>query len=395
MANTLELYYESAYLKEFDATVISCSKGGDGSFFVCLDKTAFFPEQGGQSCDKGVIIDSSGMAHDVLHVSIEDGVITHVLNSSLPEGASVHGVIDFEHRFSNMQQHTGEHIFSGIVNSRFGYDNVGFHLSDNEVTMDYNGQLTLDQIKEVELLVNEAIWANVEVICSFPSDEELSAMDYRSKKELKGAIRIVTIPGYDMCACCAPHVLRTGEIGLLKVVKVQNYKGGTRVNILCGKRALSYISFEHDIIDELARSFTTSQDNIISSVDKLQSDLQDCKGQMVNLQNKLLEYELKEIDEDLENVFLIKEPSIDQNVLRKTVNQLALSHTGFCGAFAGDEKNGYRYIIASGTEGKDCKTLQKVLSEEFGARGGGNSPMIQGSLKSANIKAVINRCQEF
>jgi alanyl-tRNA synthetase len=337
MANTLELYYESAYLKEFDATVISCSKGGDGSFFVCLDKTAFFPEQGGQSCDKGVIIDSSGMAHDVLHVSIEDGVITHVLNSSLPEGASVHGVIDFEHRFSNMQQHTGEHIFSGIVNSRFGYDNVGFHLSDNEVTMDYNGQLTLDQIKEVELLVNEAIWANVEVICSFPSDEELSAMDYRSKKELKGAIRIVTIPGYDVCACCAPHVLRTGEIGLLKVVKVQNYKGGTRVNILCGKRALSYISFEHDIIDELARSFTTSQDNIISSVDKLQSDLQDCKGQMVNLQNKLLEYELKEIDEDLENVFLIKEPSIDQNVLRKTVNQLALSHTGFCGAFAGDE----------------------------------------------------------
>lgn len=395
MVNTLELYYESAYLKEFDATVTSCCKGGDGSFFVCLDKTAFFPEQGGQSCDKGVIIDSSGMAHDVLHVSIEDGVITHVLNSSLPEGASVHGVIDFEHRISNMQQHTGEHIFSGIVNSRFGYDNVGFHLSDNEVTMDYNGQLTLDQIKEVELLVNEAIWANVEVICSFPSDEELSAMDYRSKKELKGAIRIVTIPGYDVCACCAPHVLRTGEIGLLKVVKVQNYKGGTRVNILCGKRALSYISFEHDIIDELARSFTTSQDNIISSVDKLQSDLQDCKGQMVNLQNKLLEYELKEIDEDLENVFLIKEPSIDQNVLRKTVNQLALSHTGFCGAFAGDEKNGYRYIIASGTEGKDCKALQKVLSEEFGARGGGNSPMIQGSLKSANIKAVINRCQEF
>ena len=395
MANTLELYYESAYLKEFDATVISCSKGGDGSFFVCLDKTAFFPEQGGQSCDKGVLLDESGVEHAVDHVSIEDGVITHVLKSALPEGATVHGVIDFEHRFSNMQQHTGEHIFSGIVNSRFGYDNVGFHLSDNEVTMDYNGQLTPDQIKEVELLVNKAIWNNVEVICSFPSDEELNAIDYRSKKELSGAIRIVTIPGYDVCACCAPHVLRTGEIGLLKVVRAQNYKGGTRVSILCGERALSYISFEHDIIDELARTFTTSQDNIISSVDKLQSDLQDCKGQMVNLQNRLLDFELKEIDKDLTNVFLVKEPSTDQNVLRKTVNQLALSHAGFCGAFAGDEKDGYRYIIASGTEGGDCKMLQKVLSEEFGARGGGNSPMIQGSLKSADIKAVINRCQEF
>ncbi len=395
MANTLELYYESAYLKEFDATVISCSKGGDGSFFVCLDKTAFFPEQGGQSCDKGVLIDDSGQEYAVDHVSIKDGVITHVLKSALLEGSLIHGVIDFEHRFSNMQQHTGEHIFSGIVNRRFGYDNVGFHLSDNEVTMDYNGQLTDAQVAEVELSVNKAIWANVEVICSFPSDEELNAIDYRSKKELTGAIRIVTIPGYDVCACCAPHVLRTGEIGLLKVVKAQNYKGGTRVSILCGRRALSYISLEHDIIDELVRIFTTSHDNIISSVDKLQSDLQDCKGQMVNLQNRLLDYELKEIDEDLANVFLVKETSTDLNVLRKTVNQLALSHTGFCGAFAGDEKNGYRYIIASGTEGRDCKMLQKVLSEEFGARGGGNSPMIQGSLCGVDIKAVIKRCQEF
>ena len=179
------------------------------------------------------------------------------------------------------------------------------------------------------------------------------------------------------------------------MVKTQNYKGGTRVSILCGKRALSYISLEHGIIDELVRIFTTSQDNIISSVDKLQSDLQDCKGQMVNLQNRLLDFELKEIDEDLENVFLVKEPSTDQNVLRKTVNLLAASHTGFCGVFAGDEKNGYRYIIASGTKGKDCKMLQKVLSEEFGARGGGNSPMIQGSIESADIKALINRCQEF
>ncbi len=395
MANTLELYYESAYIKEFDATVISCSKGGDGSFFVCLDKTAFFPEQGGQSCDKGVIIDDSGAEHAVTYVSIKDGVITHVLDSSLPEGTTVHGKIDFDHRFSNMQQHTGEHIFSGIVNSRFGYDNVGFHLSDNEVTMDYNGQLTTDQIKEVECLVNEAIWANIEVICSFPSDEEFSAIDYRSKKELTGAVRIVTIPGYDVCACCAPHVLRTGEIGLLKVVKSQNYKGGTRVSILCGKRALEYISMEHGIVDDLVRIFTTSQDNIISSVEKLKGDLSDCKGQMVELQNRLLDYEIKEVDCNLKSVFLVKEASLDQNVIRKTVNLLSGSHEGFCGVFVGDDKKGYRYIIASGTENKDARQLQKMLTQEFGAKGGGNSPMIQGSLSGIDIKAVINRCQEF
>ena len=395
MANTLELYYESAYLKEFDATVISCSKGGDGSFFVCLDKTAFFPEQGGQSCDKGVIIDSSGKKHAVAHVSIQNGVITHVLDSAIEAGDNVHGVIDFPHRFSNMQQHTGEHIFSGIVNSHFGYDNVGFHLSDSEVTMDYNGQLTDDEISKVEALVNEAIWANVEVICSFPSDEELSEIDYRSKKELTGAIRIVTIPGFDVCACCAPHVLRTGEIGLLKVVKAQNYKGGTRVSILCGKRALEYLSMEHGIVDDLVRIFTTSQDNIIASVEKLKSDLSDCKGQMAELQNRLLEYEIREIDEDLKNVFLVKEASLDQNVMRKTVNLLAASHQGFCGVFSGDDKKGYRYIIASGTDNRDARDVQKMLSNEFGAKGGGNSPMIQGSISCNDINAVINRCQEF
>ena len=395
MANTLELYYESAYLKEFDATVLSCTEGGDGSFFVCLDRTAFFPEQGGQSCDKGVIIDRNGKEHAVKYVSIQDGVITHCLDSSFSEGECVHGVIDFTHRFSNMQQHTGEHIFSGIVNSRFGYDNVGFHLSDSEVTMDYNGQLTEEDIREVETLVNEAIWANVEVICSFPSDEELSKTDYRSKKELTGAIRIVTIPGYDVCACCAPHVLKTGEIGLLKVVKAQNYKGGTRISILCGKRALEYISLEHGIVDDLVRIFTTSQDNIISSVEKLKNELSACKGQMVELQNRLLDHEIREVDSELKNVFLVKEASLDQNVIRKTVNLISASHPGFCGVFAGDDKNGYRYIIASGTDSKDARQLQKVLSQEFGAKGGGNSPMIQGSLSGIDIKAVINRCQEF
>ena len=395
MVRTLELYYESAYRKEFDATVISCNEGGDGSFFVYLDRTAFFPEQGGQSCDKGTLIDSDGREAVVESVTISDGIITHVTKRAFKEGEKVHGIIDFEHRFSNMQQHTGEHIFSGIVNSRFGYDNVGFHLSDNEVTMDYNGQLTADELSSVELSVNRAIWENIEVLCTFPTDEELAGIDYRSKKELTGAIRIVTIPGYDVCACCAPHVNRTGEIGLLKVVKSQNYKGGTRVSILCGMRALLFVSREHSIVDDLARTFSTSSDNISSSVEKLQSDLADLKGQMIGLQERLLEYELKEIDSGLRNVFLVKEASFDQNTMRKTVNALSASHPGFCGVFAGNAKKGYRYIIASGTEAADAKALQQMLSKDYGAKGGGSSAMIQGSLDCEKISEVIDSCREF
>ncbi|RKM62234.1 hypothetical protein D6855_02095 [Butyrivibrio sp. CB08] len=395
MADTLELYYEDAYLKEFEATVTSCKDGGDGSFFVCLDRTAFFPEQGGQSCDQGKLIDDSGKEHTVKYVSISDGIITHVIDGAISEGSKVHGVIDFDHRFSNMQQHTGEHIFSGIVHSRFGYDNVGFHLSDSEVTMDYNGPLTDEDIARIELSVNEAIWANLEVKCEFPSDTELETIDYRSKKELTGAIRIVTIPGVDVCACCAPHVLRTGEIGLLKVVKTQNYKGGIRVSILCGKRALEYINGEHGIVEDLVGIFTTSQDKIVESVGRLQSDLGLFKSQVAELQGRLLDYELQEIDKSLSSVFLVKESSFDQNQMRKTVNMLAAEHPGFCGVFAGDSDKGYRYIVASGTDGAEARLLQGILREEFGAKGGGNSPMIQGSLVSDDIEAVIKRCQEF
>ncbi len=395
MANTLELYYENAYLKDFEATVTSCKEGGDGSFYVCLDKTAFFPEQGGQSCDKGMLIDTDGREYAVKCVSISDGIITHVIDKAIPEGMSVRGAIDFDHRFNNMQQHTGEHIFSGIVNSRFGYDNVGFHLSDSEVTMDYNGPLSDENIAEIEMAVNQAIWANLEVKCEFPSDEKLKTIDYRSKKELTGAIRIVTIPGVDVCACCAPHVARTGEIGLLKVVKTQNYKGGIRVSILCGKRALEYLNGEHKLVEDLVGIFTTSQDNIVASVGRLQSDLGEYKSQVIELQGRLLDYELLEIDKSLSSVFLIKDTSFDQNQMRKTVNMLAAEHPGFCGVFAGDTDKGYRYIIASGTEGRDARLLQGILREEFGAKGGGNSPMIQGSLGSCDIEAVIKRCQEY
>jgi alanyl-tRNA synthetase len=395
MVRTLELYYESAYIKEFDATVTSCTEGGDGSFFVSLDRTAFFPEQGGQGCDKGYLVTEDGKEIPVSHVSISDGIITHVTRSALSEGAKVHGAVDFEYRFSKMQQHTGEHIFSGIVHSRFGYDNVGFHLSDSEVTMDYNGLLSEEDIAQIELLVNKAIWADIPVECTFPSDTELENIDYRSKKELSGDIRIVTIPGYDVCACCAPHVARTGEIGLLKVVKTQNYKGGIRVSILCGQRAVDYACKEHRIVEDLVGIFTTSQDQIVTSVDRLRSDIGDLKGQIIGLQDRLLEYELKDIDKELYNVFLLKETSFDQNLMRKTVNTLAAVHPGFCGVFAGDTQSGYRYIIASGTDGMDSRNIQNILRDEFGARGGGNSPMIQGSLNGADIKAVIDRCQEF
>ncbi len=393
MVKTSKIYYENAYTDEFDAMVLSCREGKDGNFFVVLDRTAFFPEQGGQSSDTGVICLEDGTEINVSHTSIKEGIITHVTDREIPEGTKVHGKIDFDHRFSNMQQHTGEHIFSGIVNSRFGYDNVGFHLSDSEVTMDYNGILTPDDIKEIELAVNEAIWRNIEVICAFPSDEELEKIDYRSKKELSGDIRIVTIPGVDVCACCAPHVKRTGEIGLLKVVSLQAYKGGVRVSILCGRRALLFLQKEHEILNDVSRLLTTGTDKVFSSVERLSEENHEVKAKLSKAGEELLRYELSEIDKSLENVLIVKE-DLDGNLMRKTVTALMEDHGGFCGVFCGNDKEGYRYVLATGALQKDVMALQNVLKNEFGAKGGGKPPMIQGSLPAVSIDEVLRRCKE-
>ncbi|MBR4670497.1 MAG: hypothetical protein IKO84_07850 [Butyrivibrio sp.] len=396
MSKTTELYYESAYITEFDAEVIACKGDENGKFEIILDKTAFFPEQGGQSSDIGLFTDESGATCDMLHASIseENGetIVRHTTDGALAVGSRVHGSVDWEHRFSNMQQHTGEHIFSGIVSEKFGYDNVGFHLSDSEVTMDYNGVLTVDDIREIELLVNRAIWENVRVTAQFPSKEELDKIDYRSKKELTGDVRIVTVEGYDVCACCAPHVDRTGEIGLLKVVSLQNYKKGVRVSILCGKRALLFLQKEHDMLSELSGRFTTSTDKVMASVNKLFEDNDELKGKLNAANDKLMDHELENIDKTLSDVFLVKEKEFDQNLMRNTVNKLAADRTGYCGVFAGDE-TGYRFIIASGTDKKDCKTLMDILKSEFGAKGGGSNAMIQGSITGADISEVLGKCR--
>ena len=389
MDKTIELYYTDAYIAEFDAAVVSCEQGKDGRFHIVLDKTAFFPEQGGQSADTGLIRTVDGVTVSVLHASIRDGVIIHETDAPLQAGISVHGSVDFERRFSNMQQHTGEHIFSGIVHSMFGYDNVGFHLSDSEVTMDYSGVLTDENIREIEHRANEAIWQNIVVRCEFPSEEELERIDYRSKKELSGDIRIVTIPGVDVCACCAPHVSDTGEIGILKVISSQNYKGGVRISILCGRRALEFINREHEIVRDLTRLLTTGSDKIMESVKRQADECYSLKGELSACREKLIEIEVAAIDPDRKDVFLVKDGGLDGNLMRRITNKLAASHEGFCGVFSGSDDEGYKYIIASGSDGRDTSDLQKKLKEEFGARGGGKQKMIQGSISGCRIEDVL------
>ena len=381
IAKTVRLYDQDAYATKFEAEVLACEeveKKEGKAYQVWLDQTLFFPEEGGQSPDMGTI---DGIK--VLDVQIKDEVITHTLAAPLAVGTTVKGVVDWKHRFYNMQQHSGEHIFSGIVHNRFGYDNVGFHLSDSIVTMDFNGVITAEDIEKIETEVNQAIIENIPVEVSYPTKEELKVLEYRSKIEIEGQVRIVTIPGYDVCACCAPHVRRTGEIGMLKVMNVQSYKGGVRISILCGFRALEAFRQKADIITELMAQFSTNQEALVENVTKLKNTNQTMKNQLASAKQELMEYKVAAIPEDSENAILF-ESDLDTPVVRNVVNGLVEQFTGICAVFVGNDESGYQFIV--GSKNKDCRAIAAALREKLSARGGGSDKMIQGSVAASQLQ---------
>ena len=373
----IKLYDLDAYTTEFDAQVVSCEAvtyNKQDVYAVILDKTAFFPEEGGQSPDKGAI---DGL--EVIDVQIKKDIVTHYIQSPIEEGSTVHGIIDWKHRFSNMQQHSGEHIFSGIVHREYGFNNVGFHLSDNIVTMDFDGVLSAEQVADAEYKVNEAIAKNVEITAAFPSKEELAALEYRSKIEIDGAVRIVTVDGFDVCACCAPHVKRTGEIGMFKVMSVQNYKGGVRISMLCGFRALQAFREKAEVISSLTNLLSTSQEMIVERVSQMKDNVQELKIQLGEVKQNMMLAKIYDISAEMNDVVLF-EDDLDTPIMRNVVNELVGVHQGINAVFVGNDEDGYRFIIGSNVE--DCTLVAVNLREAFGAKCGGSAAMIQGSVNT-------------
>lgn len=389
---THKVYYDDAYAREFVGHVVSAQlqmkeaaeDGGTALLDVVLDQTAFFPEEGGQSADTGTLA-----GFPVRDVQIEGGEIHHFVDVSginedsadiFAEGAAVRGVLDWKRRFSNMQQHSGEHIFSGLVHRHFGLDNVGFHLSDREVTLDFNGVLTMEQLLAIEHEANEAVVEDVPSIITFPTKEEFDRSPCRSKLELTDNIRVVIFPGYDMCACCAPHVRHAGEIGLIKVTGVISWRGGVRVSIVCGSRALGLFDREHEIVTEAANFLTTSADNICPQLRKMKDEIRRLRAEMKDMSVGLLAAKLQAVPVDAENVLLFTEDA-DKKAVRDAVTSLAENHSGYCGIFTGNDADGYSFVIGSRT--KDSREAMKKMTDGLHARGGGKPDMVQGSVRAA------------
>lgn len=373
---TEKLYDYDAYLWEFTAQVISCTPCENG-YKVILDKTAFFPEEGGQYSDKGTL-----NGYEVFDVQLENGEPIHYCREAV--SGIVTGKIDFDRRFRNMQNHTGEHIISGLVHSLFGSENVGFHLGEDEVTCDYDIELDAQQLELIELNANKAVYKNLSVKGYYPEADRLKEISYRSKKEIEEAVRIVEIDGVDCCACCAPHVKNTGEIGVIKIISYMRLRGGCRLFIACGLDAFMDYSLKHNEIKAISALLASKPEECSGNVQKISDSLKKAAREINFLKGKILENAVKEL-KICNSGMLIFTDKLDMTTLRNIVNLAKDKAPCLCGAFSGNDTDGYSYIIYS--EDYDVSEKSKDINEKLSGRGGGKNNMIQGSV-SAQRKAI-------
>lgn len=366
---TTKLYYEDPFLQGFTAAVTSCEEG-KGGYLVTLDRTAFYPEGGGQPYDTGVLGEAK-----VLEVHDKNGVITHLCNKPLAVGASVEGKIDWARRFDHMQQHSGEHICSGLICERFRCDNVGFHMGTDTVTIDFNADISWEELMEIEEAANRYICEDHPIDIRFYRGAELDKVEYRSKKPLEGDVRIVAFPGADCCACCGTHVVRSGQVGLVKFLSVQKFREGVRIELLCGDRARRYLSACWEQSLHIGQALSVKPVASAAAVERLQSELGALKLRCAKLEGSAFaqtaaQYEGK-------GDVLLFEDEMSGDSLRKLCDAVANACGGRCAVFAGAD-GAYKYAI--GHAGGELRDFTKKMNAALSGRGGGKPNFVQGSV---------------
>lgn len=373
MMETRRLYYENVYIKEFDAEVLQCREGKNG-YEIILDESAFYPEGGGQPCDTG----SLGEA-EVKDVQEKDGELIHYTDKALEEGDTVHGKINWERRFDLMQQHSGEHMVSGLVHEKYGYNNVGFHMGSDVITIDFSGVLDEEQLQEIEDRVNEKIWENAPVQITYPSGEELENIPYRSKKELTGQVRIVEFPGTDICACCGTHVTHTGEIGAVKFLSVVKFRQGVRVEMISGKRVIDYFSKIAKENSKVSVLLSAKPQETSKAVERLQEENFRLKGKILDMEEEIFKAEAEKW-EGAGSVLIFKK-NLGADSVRKLTDAVMQTCCGCCAVFSDNGDGTYKY--AMGEKDGNLREFTKEMNQALNGRGGGKPFFVQGSVSAS------------
>ena len=376
MTETRRLYYEDVYKKEFTAKVLECREAKKG-FQLLLDESAFYPEGGGQPSDTGFLNDVK-----VTEVHEKEGELLHYTEEAIQPGTEVRGKIDWARRFDLMQQHSGEHMVSGLVHEKYGYDNVGFHMGSDVITIDFSGILSEEQMAEIEEQVNLKIWEDTPVEIFYPSREELDTLDYRSKKELTGQVRIVRFPGADTCACCGTHVTHTGEIGMVKLLSVVRFREGVRMEMISGKRVLDYLNMVNEQNHQISVKLSAKMDKTAQAVDRLWEENFALKGRIHSMEEEMFSSEAKKW-EGHGSVLLFKE-GLEADSVRKLTDAVMQTCEGCCAVFSKNPDGSYKY--AMGEINGDLRQFTKEMNAALNGRGGGKPFFVQGSVQADEEK---------
>lgn len=373
MTETRRLYYEDVYQKEFTAKVLECRQLKKG-WAVLLDQSAFYPEGGGQPSDTGILGETK-----VTEVHEKEGELLHYTEKPLTPGDEVTGKIDWARRFDLMQQHSGEHMVSGLVHEAFGYDNVGFHMGSDVITIDFSGILTKEELAEIETRTNEKIWEDKAVEIFYPSAEELKTLEYRSKKELTGQVRIVRFPGADTCACCGTHVTHTGEIGMVKILSVEKFREGVRVEMISGKRVLDYLNLVHEQNHQISMKLSAKTDKTAQAVERLWDENFALKGRVNAMEEEIFRAEAERCAGG-GSVLLFKE-GLEADSVRRLTDAVMQSCGGCCAVFSKNPDGSYKY--AMGEKDGDLRAFTKEMNAALNGRGGGKPFFVQGSVQAS------------
>ena len=369
---TEKLFYEDAFLREFTGTVLDCREE-KGQWVVVLDRTAFYPEGGGQPADHGTL---GGV--NVVDVREKDGEVLHFCDGKVDIGTAVQGAVDWERRFDFMQQHSGEHIVSGILCGKFGCDNVGFHIGHELVTIDFNAELSIDDVIFVENAANRYIWEDRPIQINWPSPAELDALEYRSKKALIGAVRIVSWPEADCCACCGTHVKSSGQVGMVKLISCQKFREGVRIEMAAGGRALRWINQIAGQNTKVSQLLSAKPGETAAAVERLQKDVYALRGRVAELEEG--DFIRKAGELAGKGDVLLIEGAMAGDSLRKLCGMVKEKCGGRCAVFAGSDGM-YQYAV--GQDGADLRGLAKALNAQLNGRGGGKPEFVQGSVKAS------------
>ena len=371
---TRKLYYENSHQTEFSAVVLCCEPVQKG-WQVVLDATCFYPEGGGQACDLGTL---GGAA--VLDVQEKGEQILHLCDKPLEVGATVTGKIDWDRRFDLMQQHSGEHILSGLIHKTFGYHNVGFHIGNQIMEVDFDGPITPEQLADLERQANEAIWQDFAPVCEFPPEAVLPSIPYRSKKALEYPVRIVTFPDYDICACCGIHVAHTGQIGLIKILSCVKFHQGVRLEMVCGRRAYAYLDRVYEQNRQVSQQFSAKILETGEAAKRISQQLSEEKFRAAGLQKRLFGFIAAGYTN--KGSILHFEEGLAPVQVRELCDTIAKTCGGTAAVLSGTDEGGYSICLI----GPSAKDKGSAMTQAFNGRGGGKPEAFQGSLPAAKAQ---------